>query len=450
MRVVAPSNYVVRPPRWTKLKYHAQQAAAMYSKARFINLACGRGSGKTELARRKIVLSLAQRKPWPDPLYFYALPTYQQAKKIAWVEILKLIPKGWMSEPPNISDLHIKTIFGSELYVLGMDKPQRIEGVQYDGGVVDEACDQKPGSFDLSILPTLSHRKAWCWRVGVPKRVGTCSREFKEKFDYGLDPDVLDTESYTWPTSDILSEEELQVFKQKMALKDYREQYEASWEQAGGLIFYTFSPKLHVDNALEICHYRPHLPLYVGMDFNVDPMCWVVGQVVPDHPKNPKDKTLVILDELFIRNTNTLETLNELYERYSFHRGMIYFCGDAASRQRRTSASLSDYMHITNYEKFGGRRIKIPASNPPIADRFSVTNAALLNADNQVRTVIHPKCKRLILDLTYRAYKEGTSDPNDSGKDEGHITDALGYLMWQEFPMRVNRESTGSILIKAF
>jgi hypothetical protein len=434
---VTATNRSIKPPRWTPLKYHEKQAQAFYSKAKFVNLACGRGSGKTELARRKIVLALAQRKPWPDPLYFYALPTYSQAKKVAWTEILKLVPKGWLAEPPNLSELRIETIFGSKLYVLGMDKPQRIEGVQYDGGVVDEACDQKP------------HRKAWCWRVGVPKRVGTCSREFKETFDRGLDPDVLDTESYSWPTSDILSEEELQVFKQQMDLKDYREQYEASWEQAGGLIFFTFDPKVHVDKDLEICHYRSHLPLYIGMDFNVDPMCWVIGQVIPDHPRNPKDKTLVILDEIFIRNTNTLESLNELHSRFSNHRGLVYFCGDAASRQRRTSASLSDYMHITNSDKFPERRIKIPLSNPPIADRFSVTNAALLNADGQVRTYIHPKCKRLILDLTYRAYKEGTSEPNDSAA-EGHITDALGYLMWQEFPMRVNRESTGSVLIRAF
>jgi hypothetical protein len=239
--------------------------------------------------------------------------------------------------------------------------------------------------------------------------------------------------------------------KRSMDSKDFNEQYNASWEQAGGLIFYTFKEKKHVND--EICQYRPHLPLYIGMDFNVDPMCWVVGQIVENHVWCPGEKILTILDEIVIRNTNTPESLNMLYKRYAHHQERVYFCGDAASRQRRTSASASDYLHIVNFSvpqnSWGDKKVIIPQKNPRIADRFSVCNSVIQNADEQVRFYCHSRCKSLIADLNYRAYKEGTSDPNDTG-DVGHITDALGYLMYSQYPMRMGRVSTPSIAIQAF
>lgn len=441
-------SVTLRPSRWEPLRPHPKQSKAFFSKARFVNLACGRGSGKTELARRKIVLSLAVRKPWKNPLYFYALPTYNQAKRIAWRELLELIPHSWLATPPNLSDLRIQTIFGSELYVLGMDKPQRIEGLQYDGGVVDEACDQRVGSWDLSIMPALTHRNGWCWRIGVPKRNGICSREYKEYFDYGLSGENPDVESYHWPSSDILLPEQLASFKQSMDVKDYREQFEASWEQAGGLIFHAFDEKVHTKQD-ELCHYRPDLPLYIGMDFNVDPMSWVIGHILPESCE--RDRTLVIFDEIFIRNTHTQECLDELYRRYQHHKKEIYFCGDAASRQRKSNApaSFSDYMQVINFKKWDRKHVQIPRSNPAIADRFATTNAALMNADGEVHVYIHSRCKRLILDLSYRAYKENSSIPND-GADEGHITDALGYLLWMEFPMVLNKTVAPVVLSRNF
>lgn len=438
------------PKSWKKLRYHPGQWAAITSKARFINLFCGRRSGKTELAKRKMVLSLTQRKQWPKPLYIYAMPTYRQAKKVAWKDFLELIPKDWILEQ-NVMDLWIKTIFGSELYVVGMDTPQRVEGLGYDGVVVDEACDHKPGSFDLSIGPALADRSGWCWRIGVPKRTGNCSEECKLEFDRGYDPAFPDIESYTWKSSDILPPEEIATFRQRMDSKDFKEQFEASWEQAGGLIFYTFDKSKNVYE--EICQYRPHLPLYIGMDFNVDPMCWVFGQCISDHPMFPGQKIITIFDELFVSNTNTPKSLEEMWNRYGDkHKGKWRFYPDASSTSEKTSAASSDYVHIINFcrEKGLDFTIHAPRKNPRLKDRFSVTNAVICNTDEQRRLYVHPKCRRLISDLEYRAYKEGTMEPNDSDSRMGHMSDALGYLCWSEFPMHIEQGNSPSVLIRSF
>ena len=112
---------VALTPYWTKLRYHEDQNRLWNSKYPFCAVVAGRGSGKTELARRKIVLSLALKKEWPDPIYVYCLPTFAQAKRVAWKPILNLIPPRWIKKNGiNIADMSIETIFGSTLYIMAV------------------------------------------------------------------------------------------------------------------------------------------------------------------------------------------------------------------------------------------------------------------------------------------------------------------------------------------
>ena len=431
------------PPAWTQLRFHLKQHEFWTSTNRFKALACGRGSGKTELSRRYIVRMLPVRKPWPDPIYFYALPTYNQAKRVAWVKLLDLIPKHWI-DSKNVNELTITTKFGSTLYVVGMDNPARIEGSQYDGGVIDESSDIKPGVFDRSILPALAHRKGFCYRIGVPKRFGIGASEFKEFFDKGLKPNKEEIISWTWPSTDIMTPEEIAIAKKVLSVPDFAEQYEASWESVGGLIFFAFSESKQCSSEVQ---YNPDLPIYVGSDFNVDPMCWCLA--------HRYGKSLHFFDEVVLRNTNTQKTLNYLHEQYGGHASGWEFFGDAAGRHRKTSAVTTDYIQIRNdrrFDKPGRKKIHYPMKNPVVQNRFAATNALLLSADEEVRCYIHPRCERLIKDLKMRAYKEGTREPDDA-LDMGHMSDAMGYMVYRLFPVRGNMFSSdysqGKIIIAA-
>lgn len=414
------------PSSWFPLQPHPKQYAAYTSKARFVNLACGRGSGKTELARRYVVRHLPINKKWPDPIYFYALPTFNMAKRIAWDKIKSLIPERWI-DSVNVGELRIKTIFGSELYVLGLDKPERAEGVQWDGGVIDESCDIKPGTFDRSLMPAFTHRNAWCWRIGVPKRVGIGAVEFKEFFDKGLSGEDPTIESYSWTTAEILKKidpERLRDLKRILSPKDYNEQCNANWETAGGSVFHSFNETYNV----KPIPYIPGLPIVVGCDFNVDPMCWVLGHVF--------NNCLYIFDEIAIRNIDTASTLQHLFEMYGTHKAGWHWYGDAASSQRNTSTAVSDYLLIHNDHRFINKEIFIPAANPSLADRFAACNGILKNAIGDVRCFIDPKCKVLIKDMKARSYKENTRLPQD-GAMIGHISDAFGYIAAERFPVKL-------------
>ena len=415
------------PERWYPLRHHAKQQRYYSSPSRFKAVAAGRGSGKTEIAKRKLVRWLPVIKPWKDVKYFYAGPTLQQSKRIAWRDLKDMVPRAWIANISE-SELVIKTVFGSELHVLGFDKPHRAEGVQWDGGVIDENSDIKPKTFALTIRPALSHKTGWCDRIGVPKRSGCGAQEFKKLFD---DPEW---ESFRWMSSEILSADEVAQAKRLLNLKDYQEQYEASWVQAGGLAFYAFDSLRNVGNV----EYKHDQRVFVGADFNVNPMAWVL--------MHKYGSDFVVFDELFQHNTNTRECLDILWGKYGTgHKGGWTFCGDAASKARKTAASkaaMSDYLIIRNDTRFNAE-MKIPASNPPVLDRLAATNMMLTNAADESKLLIHPRCVHLINDLSYRPVDD-RGMPDEPRGDMGHITDALGYPIHLYAPLHRRGERSGT------
>ena len=82
---------------------------------------------------------------------------------------------------------------------------------------------------------------------------------------------------------------------------------------------------------------------------------------------------------------------------------------------------------------YGAVDFKIPASNPVVRERVQLMNAKLEAASGERLLRVHPKCGELIRDFEQVAYKEG-SGVVDKDKDpkRTHLSDALGYLVWQE------------------
>ena len=70
-----------------------------------------------------------------------------------------------------------------------------------------------------------------------------------------------------------------------------------------------------------------------------------------------------------------------------------------------------------------------------IVDRINLVNRLLCSASGERRLYVSSNCGKLIESLSTLGYKEGTNQPDkSSGLD--HMSDALGYLVSMEFPMR--------------
>jgi len=421
---------------WPKLKNHPTQTKVWRCPERFVYLPCGRGSGKTELSLRRLVRYLPLQTD-RHRVYFYGSPTFGQAKRVAWRRLKGLIPPNWITGISE-STLTIQTRFNSELFLFGFDIPRRIEGLHWvDGGVLDECSDIKPGTIDLSVLPTMQWSKGWCWFIGIPKRFGVGVVEYQERYEAAVDGTLPDSAGFTWPSSEVMTEEQLAYARATYDERDFDEQYNAKWINASGGIFHAFDKEFNVRETF----YDPTLPMIVAQDFNVNPMAWVLGHI--------KGETLEIFDEIWIRDTNTPEALKVLLNRYSQHTGGFQFYGDASSRGHHTSAYQTDYAHINNDARLKkmGMSMHYDVSNPPRADRFAETNARICDGNGNRWIYVDPKCKHLIYDLKTRTYKPGTREADDSNKDSGHPTDALGYICHKRWPLRLTPIGNSGIVI---
>lgn len=434
-------------PAWTTLRPHKAQSDLWRCRDRYQACRAGRRSGKTTLYFRKLVRALAEKVSHIEaPRYLYLGPTREQAKNVAWQPIKSLLHSSYLACAPNETELTITTIWGSTLKIGGFDKPMRYEGVGYDGVVVDESSDIKPRAVDLTILPALADRKGWLARIGVPKRTGIGAPEFKRICEDRSKGYTL----FEWSAEEILDPAEIANLANRLDIKDFQEQVQGKAVASGGLAYYAFEPKHYpLGNLLasEVTKYDPARTIVVGSDFNVNPMAWVLCHVF--------NGVVSIFDEIWLRDTNTRQTLNELYRRYPEHKAGWLFLGDATGQARKTAgvaASNSDYLIIKNDSRFAntpaGVRCCYPAKNPLVKDRLASVNAMLCNAKQIRRIVVNPACIHLIEDLSTRQLAI-TGAPIGANSDSGHITDALGYVIYGMFPIQLLSEDYDLLEVSA-
>jgi len=201
---------------------------AIKNGARFIYVPAGRRSGKTERGKR-FLSKTAMREP--NRNYFAAAPTHSQAKAIWWND-LKAMTGPAHSKNPSESELTIYLINGSTIKVLGLDKPQRIEGQLWHGGIIDEIADIKPDAWELHIMPALDTMnpmepdyEAWCWLTGVPDGLN----HYYDLVEKAKADTTGKSVVFTWKSSEILSPEKIAEAKRNMSPMQYRQEYEASF-----------------------------------------------------------------------------------------------------------------------------------------------------------------------------------------------------------------------------
>ena len=206
--------------RWYPLIEHPIQRALIEDVYRVKVVPAGRRSGKTERAKRFVVRE-AMRTPGN---YFVAAPTRDQVKRIYWKDLKLLSFSDAFKDRPSDTELTIKFPNGSVISLIGLDKPQRIEGVLWDGGIVDEIADCKASCWAENIAPALDtfnpnkpNYRPWCWLIGVPEEMNHYF-DLSEYAKSGKDPTW---HHYTWLSSDILPPDVIAAAKARMSERQY-------------------------------------------------------------------------------------------------------------------------------------------------------------------------------------------------------------------------------------
>ena len=380
--------------------------------ARFRVVVAGRRFGKTHLSIRE--LCYHAKDPGKD--VWYVAPTYKMARQIVWRKLKnKLQDLNWVAKT-NETELTIILINGSTIALKGADNYDSLRGVGLDFIVLDEFADIDPEAWYETLRPTLSDKGGKALFIGTPKGIGNWAYEIYQN----TQDDSANWQSFSYTTLDggQVPQEEIDQARKDLDERTFRQEYMATFETFSGRIYYSF------DRNSNVVKYQGNTPdvLYVGMDFNIDPMSAVVATRMGD--------TLHIIDEVRIFSSNTQEVIDELKQRFGKSKLWVY--PDPAGNQRKTSAGgMTDVTLLSN----AGFVVKAPRHHTPVRDRINAVNSRLCSSSGIRHLIIDPKCKYTIEGLERQTYKEGSSQPDkDSGYD--HMNDALGYMVDYLFPVR--------------
>jgi len=412
--------------RWYPLIDIPEQLRLKDEEKRFKVVPAGRRSGKTERAKR-YVAKQAMKKP--GELYFCAAPTRDQVKKIFWDDMKALTLSASHAKAPSESDLKIFMPNGSEIHMIGLDKPQRIEGIPWTGGVIDEIADVKEDAWQANILPALNTvsplrpgYRAWCWLIGVPDGLN----HYYEMYQYALTSGDPEWAAYHWKSSEILPPDVIESAKRVMSAKQFQQEFEASFETATGRIYEDYSKENHTGEEIQ-----PHEQLHWMHDQNFTPLSSAIGVV--------RESSLFLLDEIVLTSAVSRQSALEFVERYKDHQNKrVVVYGDPAGRAGEKHGHGSDYTEIEDVLRKAGWAFsrKVARAAPAIKDRQNAVRAKICNAAGDRSLFVNPaKAKMCDKGLSTVQLQKGSTFQEDQTNESQHITTAIGYMVHFVWPV---------------
>ena len=201
---------------------------------------------------------------------------------------------------------------------------------------------------------------------------------------------------------------------------------------SGSRAYASFDSMLNVGEHPPINLYRP---LIWTLDFNVEPMCSLIGQ---------RDGPLFrIYKELYLDEGSTPDAIEAFYNWAPPIFNEVWIYGDATSQRRVSQTGVSDYTLIQNELRNHriANRLKIPEVNPRINDRINAVNSAC-RYQGDINLRVDPSCRELISDLEQVLRSpDGAIKKVKNKKDpyfkRTHLSDALGYWISYEAPVRL-------------
>jgi hypothetical protein len=403
------------------------QGRIFNDRRRFRVVLAGRRGGKTVLGGVELLRGAAERKG----VYYYVAPTYRMAKDIAWDTYKAIIPERWIRKK-NESNLRIDLINGSVIYLKGSEDPDALRGPALSGVVLDECAFQQEYTWRSVIRPALSDRGGWALFTTTPSPEGTAGWFYElilllkdaDLADPGLDrldPQQWTLYEYTSLQGGNIPIAEIEEAKKTLAPEVFEREYEAQILSNTGLVVSCFS-MLNIDSTIED---DEELPLYVGMDFNNDPLTAICANIIK---VNGRAVELRVFNELNLKGATTWDMAEVLIDLYGENRRIIA-CPDPTGKRKQTSGvGVSDHQILRK----AGITVYAPEVPYNTADGIRAANAALRTADGEVHTKIHPRCRELIKSFRTLGYAEGTRMPNKKlGVD--HAFDAFKYLCLGKF-----------------
>lgn len=400
---------------------------------RFYVLCPGRRARKTLISMRKMIWGPRGALMNPGQRFFLGAPTRQQAKDIFWGR-LKQDTKMVRTKNPNESELYVELLSGSRICVIGLDRPERLEGVigGWHGCHVTEFANVKEVAWTESIFPALTDTDGFAILDSVPqgrnhyydRALYACGGAIPESEPIigamAENPEDPKWAYYHWFSSDVLSKEAVYQAKMNMDERTYKQELEGQFVGYAGLAYYGFSED-NLDLELELCSDEI---IHIGMDFNLNPMTATLNHIQNDE--------VLQFGELYLNHSNTFEMRDQLLEMFPVDQCVIY--PDCTGKHENSNATRSDIAILRD----AGFTVLARTANPMVKNRVNAVNSLQKTVNGKTRYKVNPRnCPKTMNDW----HKVERMDDGRLNKDQEktglkHISDAEGYLIDYLFPVQ--------------
>lgn len=431
--------------RWYTLDYHKPQSIYYRSKSRFNITYSGRRSGKTEIAKRRLIRRAIRFREHSDGYFFFGAPTSTQARDIYWNDLKRMVPSSLIRGRPYETDYVVRLVTGTEIRCIGLDVPERAEGRPVDGCVLDEFANMKPTVWTHHLRPAVDtkNRLGWVDFVGVPEG----RNHFYDLVRSAQADDSGNWMTHHWFSSDILDPDVIAAAKRDLDPLVFAQEYEGSFVSFLGRAYYGFDSEKSTCVGLP---YDKDAPLIVCFDFNVSPGVAAIVQecyvLLPGMHRSIVAPFTAVIGEVYIeQSSNTELVAQKLAREWKDHRGEVRLYGDATGAIKKTqslSGSDWDIIDRTLEPVFGKRVVHCyGASNPTERARINAVNTRLragMPGEEIRRLIVDPvKAPHVVKDFEGVPLVKDGSGRIDKKADRklSHITDGIGYYIAEEYPV---------------
>lgn len=380
----------------------------------------GYGGGKTYAGCMELLQCSGINKGVPN---LYIEPTYTMIKDILEPELIKILDNNSIPYRHNKSDHDFYfPLWDGHIWLRSGDKPEKLKGINVGVIGIDEPFIQDEEIFKIAVSRA-RHPQA--------KITGVFLTGTPEQLNWGYDLLVAErkdnTIMYKGTTLDNL--EYLGSAYVEQLRTHYSEKEAKAYIQGefvnltAGNCYYPFSD----ENIIDSFDYMAYRPLEISCDFNVDLMCWNIGQ-----EKNTKDFTFDSVELEGQANTDLLCQM--LKNKYVTHSGGWIFYGDVSGNARRPESARTNWAIIK--EHFPDAEIYYQ-NIKNIKDRVDAFNARIKNSRGELNYFITKNCKRLIKDLRQVTW-EMLINKGKAGKFT-HASDGESYKHFWKYPLTGKR-----------
>ena len=402
------------------------------------------GSGKSyALAYEALILSQLN----PGLLGLIGAPTYTMLQDSTRRTLFEVLDAERIDFVFNKQENRIRfRANGSEIIFRSMENPDRLRGPNLAWFALDELTYTREDAW-TRMLGRLRHpeaRRLCGYGVWTPKGYDWVYKRFVEKQrpDHRL-VQASPKENTHLPENfyELLKDAYAEGFYRQEALGEYLDLY-------GGNVYHAFGQE-----NIKAVEYDWHLPLCWALDFNVEPLCSVICQVYEEkathwQPEYTRNVYVNVLDEIVLPQSNTLAAVEEFIRRVDAldtpRPIQVTVYGDASGNQHTTKAPDTDYeilrLAFSRHSRFK-INMRQNTVNPYLIDRVNTVNNMLRSISKIRRVHVNPRCVELIKDLRQVAWKRDRhgnriNEFDKSDPDRTHLSDALSYLIAQEFPLK--------------